>query len=378
MYSISLILNCLPNLGFPFLSGVLPLRYFGLLFSIFSFKVPKVAAWFLVLAVAHFIYALATTEVGRPFSSADIAISAMYVLLFWQLMIVYKKPKMFSIFVILFLWANIIYSFFQVLFFYLGADHDLLMIHQNSHKDDYVMPEASHPPYLPRFTGLFVESAPFVIYLMFSYIFLAFAKIYRLSRLSIILVMFLSGAKSGLVFVIVAVLHEAKAFRLLSARITYLLLILFFVVLIFNGERVVEFFTRDLPLGSISLRLSWMLSSWRTFFADPAAMLFGLGAFSTTDALAGEAEMRGLDFFSFYIMSFGLIGASLLMFYPVYFLKSVVTRLYSSEKKLLVITLIVSLMTLGSISNYQYTYLYTCMYFIFIQRNHGESLRHNC
>jgi hypothetical protein len=358
MYAFLLSLTTLPNLGFPSSAGVIPLRYIWFCFPFLFRMIKKDLIILLVACILFFIYPIIAVNFGRTISSYDVGILAALVLCIFQLTIVYKKPKFYSKFIIGFFILNVIYTVIQVLVIKIGLNQSIALLHQNSHFADYVIPTSSYFPYFPRYTGLFIESAPYVIYLVFSYLFFSINKIKFIFKGLALLLLLLSGAKSGLIFVFLILLYEIQAFKHINMK---LVILSFFSILgasFYFSEYILEFLkVSQYSLGSLYLRMNWMTVSFSNFFNDSQLLFFGGGAIPTSSIIEGEAELRGLDFFSYFVLPNGIFGTMILL-YPIYlYIKKITTKLVVNEKGCIFVCACIALMTAGSLANYQYTYL---------------------
>jgi hypothetical protein len=358
MYALLLSLTTLPNLGFPSPVGVIPLRYIWFCFPFLFRMIKKELVVLLVACVLFFIYPIIAVNFGRNISSYDVGILAALVLCIFQLTIVYRKPRFYSKFVVVFFIFNTIYSVIQVLVIKIGLNQSIALLHQNSHFAGYVIPNSSYFPYFPRYTGLFVESAPFVIYLVFSYFFFSINKMRTILKGLALLLLLFSGAKSGLIFVFLILLYEVKAFKYINMK---LVIFSFFSILgigFYFSDYILGFLkVSEYSLGSLYLRMNMMVTSFSNFYNDSQLLFFGGGAITTASVIEGQAELRGLDFFSYFVLPNGIFG-TLVLLYPIYlYIKKITTKLVVNEKGSIFMCTCLALMTAGSLANYQYTYL---------------------
>jgi hypothetical protein len=358
MYALLLLLTTLPNLGFPSPAGVIPLRYIWFFFPFLFLVIKKELIILLVACTLFFIYPIIAVNFGRKISLYDVGMVAALVLCIFQLTIVYRKPKFYLKFVIVFFVLNAIYSLIQVLVIKIGLNPSIALLHQNSHYADYVIPNSSYFPYLPRYTGLFIESAPFAIYLIFSYLFFSINKMKVIFKGLALFLLLLSGSKSGLIFVFFILLYEIKAFKYINMKLVIFSFFSIVGVGYYFSEYILGFLkVSEYSLGSLYLRLNTMVSSFSNFFNDSQLLLFGEGVISTSSVIEGDAEMRGLDFFSFFVLSNGIFG-SMILLYPIFlYIKKITTKLAVDEKGFIFMCSCIALMTAGSLANYQYTYL---------------------
>jgi hypothetical protein len=369
MYALLLTLTTLPNLGFPSPIGVIPLRYMWLFFPFVFSIIKKELVVLLVACILFFIYPIIAVNLGRNISSYDVGILAALVLCIFQLTIVYRKPRFYSKFVVVFFILNIIYSVIQVLVIKIGLNQSLALLHQNSHFADYVIPNSSYFPYFPRYTGLFIESAPFVIYLVFSYLFFSINKMKTLLKVLAFLLILLSGSKSGLIFVFIILLYEMKAFKYVNMNLVILSFLSILGIGFYFSDSILGFLkVSEYSLYSLYLRMNMMVTSYSNFFNDSQQLFFGAGTITTASVIKGEAELRGLDFFSYFVLPNGIFGTIILL-YPIYlYIKKITSRLEENERGCVFMCSCLALMTAGSLANYQYTYLLSVLLVIDLNR----------
>jgi hypothetical protein len=355
-------LNLLPD--YRILS--LPIRIFcfiGFIGFIGTTKIKKNTLILPIVAIIYFIlyYPLSYLS-DRQFTASDIGLSATFLVLFFYANLTLSKPLAFVSFARVFFVINILYVLYQLVVIYSGFPW-LSMVHQNSHAADYAIPFSNYPPYLPRYTGLFVESAPFTIYLAMSF-FLFISTGFRSDRLLAIFaiaLMILGGAKSSFVFLILIALYYLRVFKYLSSHFFILLTLAVVSFIYLSGDLIVEYLlsvdSNSLAMGSVIVRLTWFLGTIDSFLREPFVILFGGGFITTKDLLNEIIPQRGIDFFSYFVFSVGLVGFLLLYsVVSVVFNKEEIKYITVEERRFSFALVAFSLMVMGSVFNFQYIY----------------------
>jgi hypothetical protein len=110
---------------------------------------------------------------GRTASLLDVALIVNWVYLLFFYSATLKHISLFNGFLKLFLWINIFYIAFQLAAYYLGLPK-LTMVHSNVpfHVEFGYVIEPSLLDWLPRYSGLFIESGPLTLFLCFTYLYL--------------------------------------------------------------------------------------------------------------------------------------------------------------------------------------------------------------
>lgn len=349
------IFSCFPgvvlNLGF----GNAPLRYILIPLLLVVHRVNKIDALFLFSILIHILYAVLTMAV-RPLNALDLSYILAYLYLVLGLCVVRSNIFYFKEFVRLFWIFNVLYAFIQNILLSFNVDQALVLFHQNSHYSGYSIPESEFFDFLHRVTGFFNESAPFVIYLLMThvaFILFNYAGIYKKINL---LVIFFSGAKVGIVFIglymIVALLGRYKI------RVLKYMLVVFFLVLA-SAPLLLSLIVEMNSYGSLYVRLLPMYDLLDEFSKQLSGFLLGYG-FIPSAGLEGEVfdgPARGLDFFSIFIYANGMVGSVLLLLPLIYWMRFHIRDFCISDKNLLALVLFLSLVTIGSILNFQYAYL---------------------
>ncbi len=349
------IASAFPAFAINFGMGNVPSRYLALGILPGFKTLAKIDLVFLALVAIHVFYIVAVIPV-RPFHLLDASYLLGYVYVFVGLQIVRKNLVGFRRFVFLFWLANILYATYQNIVLACGLDQKYALFHQNVHHVDYVIPVVELMPVLFRVTGLFIESAPFVLYLMFTHLaFTAMGFSRTIKRVNILFIL-LAGAKVGYLFVLLLMLNAIIS----KIRINILIPLLSGIVIAVAITPVIlDLLIEYRIFGSIYARLVPLFNLLTLFSDSPFRMLFGYGFVSSTELMSGEFEgaQRGIDFFSTYIVANGIIGSALLLA-PLYFwFKPHLSHLSLREKNMLVIVITLALLSMGSLLNFQYAYL---------------------
>lgn len=355
MLVIFYLLSSFPALAFNFGFGNVPVRYLAIPLGVASPRFYRNDILFVLAAIIHIIYSCSFFFV-RPFSGLDLSYFLAYLYVFVGIAFVRSNLVYFKRFVYLFWVLNVSYAALQQILLMLGVGHDLSLIHQNTHHSSYVIPVQDLFPFFFRVTGLFVESAPFVIYLVFTHFaFLIFGSgsFVRFLNLAFI---FFAGAKVGYVFLILYVLsifcsrlrYNIGVFLLVAC-----LLSVFLTPLVLNYISGIDFF------WSISLRLLWLHNLFYDFYVNYFGLFFGNGFVSSTELMAGDYEgaVRGIDFFSTYIYSNGIAGSFFLLSPIILWFSRAGSLMALRDKNIFYICLALAFITMGSLLNFQYAYL---------------------
>jgi hypothetical protein len=350
----------LPTYSIYFGFGGVPIRYISLFF-IARTPVPKSAVYILYLLPVHIIYILLSGFMGRQFHLIDISYLLTYFYMYLLICISHDNFNFFAKCIGLFLAINIIYSIVQNIALNLGVDSSLLLLHQNTHEVDYKIP-SSVIPYLWRVTGLFNESVPYVIYLMFTLIYYIVINGSKLYKSFCLIALITSGAKISLIFIALYLFLLLMKHKLKIYRVEYWLV--FIIVSYYLSAWVVVYLNSEPSLYSITLRLQGLLGSVDSFFNNQAILWFGAGFVSSSELMSSNYDgiPRGTDYFSMFIYSNGIIGLLLLNF-PIYlYFKSLKLKFFVFEKNILFISLFLSLLTAGTYTAFNYSYLILLLY----------------
>ena len=254
----------------------------------------------------------------RPIHGLDVAYSLFFFYTAVFSMVAYKRLGLFKNFLLFFWFINVFYAIFQNILLNSGFDTSTVMLHQNSHSTAYVIPIHSYIPGLYRVTGLFVESAPFVIFLSIFHIFLGLFGFRQWLKVANFFIIAFSGAKVGYVFFVFVFLNWINKRLRLNLSIFYPILFaissfLFFIPLFKDFILLINPFIGG--LGSFWVRLDGLGNVINYFFFDFYKSIFGYGYVSSVQLIQGDYEgpKRGIDFFSTFVFSNGL-GGSLVYF----------------------------------------------------------------
>ncbi|WP_106804771.1 hypothetical protein [Pseudomonas sp. S5D5] len=361
MYVIFYCLSSFPALALSFGLGNVPVRYLALPTLLYFSEFRKVDVLFLVAALFHLLYSLASAGV-RPFSLLDFSYALAYIYILLGVAVVRKNPEYFKIFVIVFWLLNIIYAVYQDTFLMLDGNQFWVMMHENTHDVSYVLPKVEFIPYLYRVTGLFVESAPFVIYLMMTHLAFSILLVSKWLKYINMLFIFLAGAKIGYVFLLLvgaSFVVSKLGLKILKFMVLGILLVFSFAPFLLGllyGARAFE---------SLWVRLNSFYEIVQGFSSETLGFLFGYGMVSSTQLMSGDFEgpMRGIDFFSTYIYANGVLGSLALLLPLVLWAAFNVNALTLLQKNLSSLIIFLSLLTMGSLINFQYAYYFFILAF---------------
>lgn len=353
----------LPSVSLSIGVGGIPLRYFSIPFVLFAGTTPKVALYFLAMIPAHLLFLLISYFLSRDPHLVDVSYLMTYIYVFFGLCIVHNHQRSFHKFIVIFFLMNSLYFVFQNISLNLGVFTEYLMLHQNTHAEGYSIPN-SYLPYLWRATGLFNESIPFVIYMMITfYYFYKVARNKLLSFLSFVLIL-ASGAKLSIVFFLFFLLVMIVRNKLRLSLVFFVSSVggLFFVLAF--EEKLKNFLLLSNDLFSVYLRIEGLLASIKNFLTDPELIFFGSGFVSSYDLLHSSSNsiQRGTDFFSLYVYSNGLVGLFLINIPLLFFFRFLKRSLPVFDINYISLVFILSLMTMGAFTAYNYSYLVFVLY----------------
>lgn len=354
MYLFFYFFSSFPALALNFGLGNVPVRYIALPMLAFFTKVKNVDFLFLFCALAHLGYSLIAAGV-RPFELIDLSYVLGFLYILLGVGVVRKNPKAFRLFVICFWCLNIVYSLYQDVFLMLGGSQDWVLAHENTHDLSYAIPPVELFPFFYRVTGLFIESAPFVIYLMITHLAFSILGVSKWLRWINIFVIFLAGAKIGYVFLLlvgISYLLSRLGLRLLKFMVGGVLLLLAFAPMLLS--KIVE----ANAFGSLWVRLNSFYEVVLGFSSEIFGLLFGYGFVSSTQLISGDFDgpMRGIDFFSTYIYANGVLGSLFLLFPLVLWIFYNTRCLTLVQKNSSSLIVFLALLTMGSLLNFQYAY----------------------
>jgi hypothetical protein len=363
-----------PGLVLSFGFGGVPSRYLSFVFFISGLKANRKDLVFIWMAIFALLYPLIFLKF-RPFHLLDLSYVLGFFYVFLGVTVVRKKPESFKKFVSFFWVVNICFAVTQnIVMNVLDEGSSLAMFHQNSHRDDYVVPAVTYLTNLYRVTGLFVESAPFVIYLMFThcaFVLMGYGRIWIRVNLFCI---FFAGAKIGIVFLLMIFLIRWPFIRRINALnmfIVGLVIILSFSsdLLLFVNEH------RELRLGSVWVRLNGLMSTIGAFLDTWQSFFIGSGYVSGTELMEEKVLpfRRGIDFFSTFIIANGVLGSCLILMPLFIWLKRNINLAFN-ERNLIFIVSLLALLTMGSLLSFQYAYLVFILTYISTRASFKEGI----
>lgn len=354
MYFLFYFLSSFPALALNFGQGNIPVRYLALPMLAFFTKIKKVDVMLVFCAVAHLFYSVGAAGV-RPFALIDFSYVLGFVYILLGVGVVRKNPSAFRIFVIGFWCFNIGYAIYQDIVLMLGGDQDWVLAHENTHDLSYMIPAVELFPFLYRVTGLFIESAPFVIYLMITHLAFSVLGVSKWLRWINLFFVFLAGAKVGYVFLLllwVSYVISRLGLRLLKFMVLGVLLLVVFAPMLLS--LIVE----ANSFGSLWIRLNSFYEIVLGFSSGIFGLLFGYGFVSSAQLISGDFDgpMRGIDFFSTYIYANGVLGSLFLLSPLVLWVSRNARDLTLVQKNSSILIVFLALLTMGSLLNFQYAY----------------------
>lgn len=354
MYLIFYILSSFPALAFNFGLGNVPVRYLALPMLAFFSKTKKVDLLFLCCSVVHFFYCVGAAGV-RPFAVIDISYILGFVYILLGVNVVRKNPRIFRVFVVCFWCFNIVYALYQDLVLMLGGSQNWVLMHENTHDLSYTIPAVELFPFFYRVTGLFIESAPFVIYLMITHLAFSILGVSKWLKWINLGLIFFAGAKVGYVFLLLLLASYVMSrlgFRLLKFMMAGVLILLVF------APFLLSFIVEANLFGSLWVRLSSFYELFFGFSSSVFGLLFGYGFVSSAQLISGDFEgpMRGIDFFSTYIYANGVLGSLFLLSPLVVWVFRNTRDLTLVQKNSSILIAFLALLTMGSLLNFQYAY----------------------
>lgn len=335
--------------------GNIPIRYLGLPLLINIQRVKKDS---ILLLIAVYMYIL-NMIIGGFFFRESSSLDISYIFAFLSCLIVVEFCRTTTAnvdrYIKIFLIVNVSYALLQTTLLYLGVDSSYLLFHQNLKTEAYsIPPTLSYLPFLYRYTGLFHESAPFVIYLMFNYIYISISEWGRAYKALILITILFSGSKVGLLFLFFIIIN--KLLYKIKLNVGYF--ILFFIAIVPVIIGITENFLLDHVMGtsagSLYIRFRFLLDTFDDFFSNIFVILFGYGVVPSS---AEFGETRGLDFFSIYLYGNGLLGTIATIFPIMLFLKGITKNLTLKERNKINVGIFLALITSGALTIIQYTYL---------------------
>lgn len=368
MYFVFYFLSAFPALALNFGVGNVPVRYLALPLLAYFSRLKKIDLLLLCCAITHLLYSVGTSTL-RPFSLLDFSYVLGFIYILLGVGVVRRNPRAFRFFVIVFWGFNIAYALFQDVFLMLGGDQSWVLLHENTHDLSYVIPPVELFSSLYRVTGLFIESAPFVIYLMITQLAFSVLQVSRWMKVVNVLFIFMAGAKVGYVFLLLisaSYIISKLGFKMLKFMVVGVLLGLVFAPLLLS--LIVE----ANSFASLWVRLNAFYQIVLDFSADVIGLIFGYGFVSSTQLISGDFDgpKRGIDFFSTYIYANGLLGSLLLLSPLVVWIFRNSRDLTLIQKNSSSVIVLLALLTMGSLLNFQYAY-----YLFVIACSSGEAGR---
>lgn len=319
-YLAVLFFNLLPSFSLSvfFSSVFIQPRYFAIPFLLFFLRSIAInfenIVYIFLLLIAVFIPIVGNFfERQNSLLDAALIVNWIYLLLFYNATL--DNKKLFHDFLNLFLWMNLVYITFQLVAYYLGYPQ-FTMLHSNVpfHVESGYVIEPSFFNWLPRYTGLFIESGPLTLFLCFTYLFIIQNKEHysRKLRFLIFVAIALSQSKFLLLFLPLLLLETffIGAFpnvykKLASPKIFMVFFIVtgFFIFSIFNILNLSDYLIVNLV--SYELRLDAIKESIEGF---SNIKLFGnIFQGSNYDASSGTQELQKWDIFSILFYGYGVL-----------------------------------------------------------------------
>lgn len=329
-YKFNLFLNIFPSYSISALVTnifVQP-RIFGLPFLLdksFKFKINIFNLFLILNFLICFFIPLIGPFFERRFYYLDFAyfLSSLYTLFFVNIVIKNEKNiDKFNTFVKLSLLINFWYILLQLFFYYIGLSQ-FTMIHSNIpfHVDSGYVIEPGLISFIPRYTGLWIESGPLTFYLCLTFPYILqkgniFPK--YLIYLSFILIFF-SQSKFLLIFLptiffeILLIKFSPSLYKMILKPWNFFLLITIFLLLIltliFGDFEFHSVFSTEIP--SYALRLHGLRESLNSF-SDFG--FFGKGLLPSTIELNDvKFALEGSDAFSIVFLGFGFYPGLILL-----------------------------------------------------------------
>ncbi|EPX6967132.1 TPA: hypothetical protein NK237_000870 [Vibrio parahaemolyticus] len=345
------------TLFLPSYSGPLsiPIRYFSLPFF-FNIRVAyKNSFLFALSAFLFFIYIFLASFFERKLNLIDISFILALIFTCYIINFFYKKQDLLHKLIKYFLVVNVAYAFLQNVFLNLGVDSHLLLFHQNTHQVGYFIPK-SFIPYIYRATGLFNESVPFVLYLMYTYIYFSYYKNGFFKKLAFLSIL-LSGSKIALAFIVILFLiYPFKKIKLYW--LIYISFALFVCLFVYYNSVIVAYLLDNPVLYSIYLRGEGLFSVMQELSNNSEALWFGAGSISSKDMMDGMMKVnRSTDIISLMIYSNGIIG-TLLINIPIFvYFKIIKMNVEVPVLNLVSVSIILTFIVTGTYTFWGYMYL---------------------
>lgn len=289
---------------------------------------------------------------------AALILNWLYLLLFYHATV--KNIDIFNKFIKLFLWINLIYIAIQLIFYYAGLP-ELTMVHSNVpfHVESGYTIEPSVLDWLPRYTGLFIESGPLTLFLCCTFLYLVQNK----EKFSKSLIFFIglcivfSQSKFEIVFIPMILLEGYISTRYASVYeklvspklfIAYSATIILSIYVVFTATQLNESLVAVLP--AYEQRLDAIQESLENLHA---VKIFGnIYQGSNYDASNGQIDLQKWDIFSILFFGYGVVAGALMLL----LILSVPIILNIKFKFTTLALLILALLSSGSLLIPQYTF----------------------
>ncbi len=330
-YKLNLFLNTFPSYSISawFSSIFVQPRLFGLPFLITKSLKFKREYWNIFLFI-NLIICLIVPLFGLLFDRRpyflDIAyiISSLYAILFVNKIVSnHKTIDLFNNFIVMILLLNILYILFQLILFYLGFPN-LTMMHSNIpfHVESGYSISPGIISFIPRYTGLWIESGPLIFFLCltFPYLLQSGIKFPNYLKFIIFTLIIFSQSKFLLIFVPFLFLeffikkYFPSVYKFSIKPGVFFFITLFFIatllVIIFVDFQFHQSLSEDIP--AYALRLDGIRNSLSTLLDFGP---FGKGLLPSTIEMPDvKFSLQGLDVFSIVILGYGFIPGSILIF----------------------------------------------------------------
>lgn len=363
-------------------------RYFWLgailFFGLPKFTISPLTKVGIKLALLSLFVPLIGFFFERKFSLLDLAMFINWVYLIFFSSIVLKNKKRFDRFLQIFLWMNILYSVFQVFVVNLGYP-ELAMIHSNVPYQQSISYEIipMYFSWLPRYSGLFVESGPLTLFLIFSFLYINYFKAIFTAglRYGVLILILFSQSKFLLVFIPLYILELgmmrffARTYRMVTSRLGILISFISAATLLFFVFRFTKLDSfLQVWLVAYELRMRDLIDGFHRVFTEKN--LFGTFLQgSNYDASGGVLPMPGLDIFSILFTGYGFFFGSVIVFVIFHFI--ILCRL--PFKFTFIFTLAAAFMAAGSLLVPHYSFLLIFCYLIHVDfRSKGLLCRTVC
>lgn len=329
-YKINLFFNIFPSYSISaWVSSIfVQPRLFALPFLInksFRFRLDRWNLFLLINLIISFFTPIFGMFFGRTFYYLDFAyiLSSLYSFFFLNTVVGSEKNvKLFDQFLKLTLMLNFWYILLQLLFYYSGMSQ-FTMIHSNIpfHVNSGYVIEPGIISFIPRYTGLWIESGPltFFLCLTFPYLIQPGVSFPRYLKIIIFILILFSQSKFLLIFVPVFCLElllKSTFSRLYKYSVRPLFFLSILTVLVFSVLAVIftdfqfhKDFSKEIP--AYELRLNGIRSSLSSISQFGP---FGKGLLPSTIELKNvKFALQGSDVFSIVFLGYGLYPGCILL-----------------------------------------------------------------